>query len=196
MPRKKKREWRDPQEVIERAKKRLEKEIAREERELARREKDKKTLEQLEKLEKGGLVVSRLPKAPPELNDKQVAIIYMMVDPNLRKLSDKEKCEKVGISRATLWKWKHNPVFMKYYLECRNVTLRTVGHRIDSALINKCLKGDVAAMKLYYQLTGELFDRREIKAEVALHAHLDVEQTELVKNLLTDDTIDVQFEEK
>ena len=135
-------------------------------------------------LRKEGIVSSRLPKAPSELNDRQVAMIYMMVDPALRNTSDTEKCRQLGISRVSLWKWKNNPVFLKYYHDCRYATIRTTGHLVDKALLNKCLKGDVAAMKLYYQLTGELFDRKEIKAEVALYAHLDIEQSDLIKEAL------------
>lgn len=64
-------------------------------------------------------------------------------------------CQQEGVSRQTFYKWLSNQAFMRYVTELIDTYTDSELARVWKALIKKCEAGDVAAIKLYFELKGK-----------------------------------------
>ena len=75
-------------------------------------------------------------------------------------------CKIVGVSQKTLGVWLHdeNYEYFRYHLnEMHKMRFRDCYRNVDKQLVNKALKGDTTAMKLFYQLNGMLDEKSTVK---------------------------------
>lgn len=66
-----------------------------------------------------------------------------------------ELCEEVGIARSTFYKWTDDPAYRDYIQRLIDKYTDGALPEIWKALIKKGLSGDVAAIKLYFELKGK-----------------------------------------
>ena len=66
-----------------------------------------------------------------------------------------ELCKEVGIARSTFYKWTDDPAYRRYLQELIDKYTDSELAAMWKALISKGISGDVAAMKLYFELKGK-----------------------------------------
>jgi hypothetical protein len=68
-----------------------------------------------------------------------------------------KKCEEAGIAPSTFYRiWLKDENFARYYRERRERILRAHGALVDRSLVAKCRKGEVQAIKLFYERLREM----------------------------------------
>ena len=88
------------------------------------------------------------------LSAKQIKAAQMLANPEFK--GNKTKlCEEVGVTRKTFYEWVQKAEFINYVNEL--IAAYTDGEigGVWKALINRCLLGDVQAIKLYFELKGK-----------------------------------------
>lgn len=83
------------------------------------------------------------------------------------KRTDKQFCEELGLNPGSFATWKHKfRTFIYREVEARRKTfrneMRTLGYK---ALMRKLETGDTNAIKLHFQLLGDLVEKIETKTE-------------------------------
>jgi hypothetical protein len=99
-----------------------------------------------------------------EPNVKQMRMVELLNNPE-DKRSKEEKCKEVGVTFKTLWMWMKIPEFVAY----RNSQLDkfTDGALPDiwAAHIRVAKRGDVSAIKLYYEMK-RMLPETKVKQEI------------------------------
>jgi len=86
-------------------------------------------------------------------------------------------CENLGVARSTVWRWEKNPQYIKWrdkILEENFASMLTETHR---TVLNKCLRGDMVACKMYWQR----FDPNFLERKEQNLRFFDEEMSELAK---------------
>ena len=86
-----------------------------------------------------------------EITSKQKKMAEMLVNPEFEG-NITELCEICGVARSTFYKWMRNEEFTKYLDEQIDLYTNSELSAIWKSLIKKCKQGDVAAIKLYFEL--------------------------------------------
>jgi len=86
-----------------------------------------------------------------------IAIEYLMGG-----ISPSNIAVSLKIGRATLWRWRQRDDFKKAIEAIRKARFDEANVEIDAALIKKAVTADVAAIRLYKQLTGELVEHSKL----------------------------------
>jgi len=76
--------------------------------------------------------------------------IEMKLD--LKRYTKEQICEDCGITRQTLYRWERNPDYQNLYMERSREVLRQFEPTVNKALQIAIMRGDVQAIKLFYQL--------------------------------------------
>ena len=96
----------------------------------------------------------------------QLQYMAMLADPT-KKRSQKQIAGELGVSTRTLQRWQRKEGFW----DIVDKSVKTVSDQalssVWSALINKAVDGDVSAIRLYFQLRGELVEKRQEKLTVS-----------------------------
>lgn len=80
----------------------------------------------------------------------------------LKRYTKPEICEACKISRQTLYRWERNPDYLDIYGKRSWEVLRAFTPTVNKALQLAVLKGDVQAIKLFYQLTENIREAMEV----------------------------------
>jgi len=67
-----------------------------------------------------------------------------------------EACKEAGTHYTNIYKLLKKPEYIEYLNRRREEIFKAYAPAVDSALINKCLKGDVSAIRLFHELYGDL----------------------------------------
>lgn len=89
-------------------------------------------------------------------NQAERLALFMWSNPGATEV---EKAESIGVSRTTLWRYWKDEKFCKAVLAASDALTANARPFVDAALVRKAMGGDVAAIRLYYQLRGELSDK-------------------------------------
>lgn len=90
--------------------------------------------------------------------------IEILADPR-EKRTQEEVAKEFNVTRAALYKWRKLEGFWNEVEKLRRDTTNLRMSRVWHALLNKCEEGNVAAMRLLFQLRGELVDKHEQKLD-------------------------------
>jgi hypothetical protein len=97
---------------------------------------------------------------------KMVKLVDLLVDWNDDRPVYK-KCEEAGVSPSTFYcRWLRNEYFASYYKDRRTRALRAHGTAVDRALVARATKGEIPAMRLFYERLGELKEAEEERPTV------------------------------
>lgn len=67
--------------------------------------------------------------------------------------------KRLGIARSTFYHWKNDETFLERLKELSTNTLRETLPMVDRVIISKALKGDMGAIRMFYQRQGLLTDK-------------------------------------
>jgi len=73
--------------------------------------------------------------------------------------------KEAGVSRVTIYKWLKREEAIEYMNKRSEEIRRANDPAIHSALIRKARKGDIAAIRLYYEMFGDLKHKVEHSGE-------------------------------
>ena len=92
------------------------------------------------------------PQPPEELNKNQRFFANMMADPEYRILNKTDMARKLGVSRPTLYKYLENSKVQSYIKDLVDYYTDTELSNVWKALIKQCKRGDIKAIKLYFEM--------------------------------------------
>lgn len=88
-----------------------------------------------------------------QLNERQLAAANQMLD-LLDNRARKRKLSELGIQTQEWAAWMVDPVFLEYLRARSEKMISSHMHEAHLALLDRVRAGDLAAVKLYYELTG------------------------------------------
>lgn len=97
--------------------------------------------------------VEKAKPSPPEtMSSNHIKLCNMLADPEYRMLTKTSLAQHLGVSRPTLYKYLERKDVQEYTKEL--VDYYTDGElaNVWKALIRQCKRGDVKAIKLYYEM--------------------------------------------
>jgi len=100
-----------------------------------------------------------------EFTSTQWEYIGICADPGERRKQE-EIATALQVDRSTLWSWRKIAGFWEEVNRIRHDATNLRMSRVWDALLNQCELGNVKAMKLLFQLRGELVERREDKLSI------------------------------
>lgn len=108
-------------------------------------------------------------------SSKQVTFVKVMLEGD-KPLSVTQAADQAGVARQTPYKWFKHEGFMAYFKERRELMAKVWGGVADRSLIAQVIKGNVQAMKLFYERFDGLKDTLEINHKGNVkheHSHYD-----------------------
>ncbi|WP_152671360.1 phBC6A51 family helix-turn-helix protein [Desulfosporosinus acididurans] len=75
----------------------------------------------------------------------------LLLDPEDRR-TKKEKCAEVGITPKTLWKWMNDARYVDFVNSQLDRYTNGELAEVWRALINQCKRGNVQAIKLFFEM--------------------------------------------
>ena len=85
---------------------------------------------------------------------KRARLAEMLVNPdNFATVTD--ICETVGVARSTFYKWLREPEYLEYIQGLIDRFTDSELAAVWKSLIIECKKGNVQAIKLYFELKGK-----------------------------------------
>src|SRR5688572_15072903 len=87
--------------------------------------------------------------SPPAWGYKYVLAV---LDPEIRPTKT-ARCEAIGIDRTTLWTAEKDAQFVEWFQQQILLQMHDA-HEVRTALVRKCLSGDVEAIRLYLEKYG------------------------------------------
>ncbi|MHB8063524.1 MAG: phBC6A51 family helix-turn-helix protein [Ruminiclostridium sp.] len=94
---------------------------------------------------------------------KQVKMAELLLNPEDRRTKF-DKCKEVGVTQKTLWQWMKDNRFVDYLNGQLEQYTNGELAGVWRALINQCMRGNVSAMKLFFELK-EMHPEIKIKRE-------------------------------
>lgn len=73
--------------------------------------------------------------------------------------TEEERARSIGVSRTTLWRYWKDENFCSAVVAASDSLTARAQPLVDAALVRKAVGGDVTAIRLFYQLRGELSDK-------------------------------------
>ena len=73
-----------------------------------------------------------------------------------RPLGMLEACKEAGTHFTNIYKLLKKPEYIDYMSRRRDEMFRAYAPTVDRALVTKCMKGDVSAIRLFHELYGDL----------------------------------------
>ena len=89
-----------------------------------------------------------------ELTAKQLKMAELLANPEEADTKT-ALCEKVGVSRETFYKWLKKKEFIDYVSELIDHYTDGELASVWKSLIKQCQLGNVAAIKLYFEMKGK-----------------------------------------
>ena len=97
---------------------------------------------------------------------KKAKLAEMLVNPDLAATVT-EMCEAVGVARSTFYKWLNDPEYLSYIQGLVDRFTDSELTTVWKSLINECRKGNVQAIKLYFELKGKYTANVKIESPFA-----------------------------
>lgn len=88
------------------------------------------------------------------LSKKQRETAEMLAEPEFTGTKT-ELLKKTGVPRTTFYRWLKNQEFIQYVNELIKLHTDSELGTVWNALIERCKVGDVAAIKLYFEMKGK-----------------------------------------
>lgn len=82
---------------------------------------------------------------------KQIKMAELLLNPEDRR-TKQEKCKEVGITPKTLWKWMKDKNYVDYVNSQLDQYTNSELAEIWRALINQCKRGNIQAIKLFFEM--------------------------------------------
>lgn len=82
---------------------------------------------------------------------KQIKMSELLLNPEDRR-SKQDKCNEVGITTKTLWEWMKNENYVAYVNNKLDQFTNAELPEVWKSLITQCKRGNVPAIKLYYEM--------------------------------------------
>jgi len=83
-------------------------------------------------------------------------------------LTMKQKGEKLGVTSATLLRWRRDPLYVLRKNQLRDATFEQYAGDVDRTVIRKAVEGNFLFAKLFYEKKGELIQRvMNVKDDIA-----------------------------
>lgn len=99
------------------------------------------------------------------LSDDQIRMAHILADPS-EKGTIENKCQKAGVSRATFYRWMKDRQFVQYVNSLIDTYTDTQLAEVWRALINLAKKGDLAAIRMFFEMKGKYVEKKSIEANV------------------------------
>lgn len=121
------------------------------------------------------------------LSKNQLEAIDTLLKPENVKLSWDKKAELLGVTTKTLYNWRQSQDFTSALQDGYKRELLSHRGSIDQVLINACLKGDLKAIRTYYEITGAVFEAKDKQVpfqaiQINIHQH-DTKPTETAQTV-------------
>lgn len=113
---------------------------------------------------------------PWKHNQPEKLALFMWAQPSA---TEEEKAEHIGISRTTLWRYWKDKRFCKAVAAAADLMFEKAQPLVSSALVRKAISGDVAAIRLFFQLRGDLSEKQA-------SSDLDMDVTVTIKRAQAD----------
>ncbi|MGE4272073.1 MAG: phBC6A51 family helix-turn-helix protein [Desulfitobacterium sp.] len=84
-------------------------------------------------------------------NARQIKMAELLLNPEDRR-TKQAKCEEVGITPKTLWKWMQDKRYIDYLNGLLDEVTSTELTDVWKALILQCKRGNIQAIKLFFEL--------------------------------------------
>lgn len=84
-------------------------------------------------------------------HSKQIKMAELLINPEDRR-TKAEKCKEVGITHKTLWTWMKDPRYVAYVNGHIDQYTNAELSEVWRALIGQCKRGNVQAMKLFFEM--------------------------------------------
>lgn len=119
---------------------------------------------------------------PKILSDKQRTAIYLMTD-FVHNFSNQYICERVGISKNELYKWRNDPMFLREL--DKEITRRRSFIRIHAFrnVHRAILRGDMKSTWNYLKMSGDLKENINVIDSTGEHELNDAELNEEILRL-------------
>lgn len=101
------------------------------------------------------------------LSKKQQKAIEMLLDIE-KDYTKKEIAAKLGISETALYKWFKKEEFIEELNRQSEEFFKRSKNLVNKALLKKILKGDVSAMRLYYEKENEFIQKHQFTGNFEL----------------------------
>lgn len=121
-----------------------------------------------------------------DLSEQQAQFLEWLTDPEaqLRKESQTKFAERLGVNKATLCKWKKDPVFVKAW-EARLAEMNVNPERIQNlmeVLYAQGREGSIKAIELYFRLNDRMTPEKHVlQTAKAATDMTDAELAELMR---------------
>ncbi|WP_129408073.1 phBC6A51 family helix-turn-helix protein [Marinitoga lauensis] len=99
------------------------------------------------------------------LSRKQLKAIEMLIDIE-NNYTHKEIYTQLEISHDTFYKWLKNPLFIEELNKRSEEFFKRSLYKVNAALLKKIEKGDVSAMRLYFEKLNEFKEKIELSGSV------------------------------
>ena len=99
-------------------------------------------------------------------NLQQQRFVHYILSQPLVTTNYSQVARQLKIDTRQMFRWFENPAFSLWIDQCRRQAYLFIKPLVDRALIKKAVKGDVKAMKLFFEITGDLqatMEERSIK---------------------------------
>jgi hypothetical protein len=98
-------------------------------------------------------------------NPKQIRIVELLNNPEDNRTKE-DKCNEIGVTRKTLYEWLKKPEFVDYMNSQLDKYTNSALPDIWKAHIRAAKRGDIPAIKLYYEMK-RMLPETKIKQEVS-----------------------------
>lgn len=107
-----------------------------------------------------------------ELPVRKEIVLDVLSNPDNSNMSLTAIAESLGISVSTLYRYRQDPQFQSELIARRKAYRSLHGGEVDNALMKAVRSGEVSAMKLFYQLSGELDEEAKGDAVQAIQINI------------------------
>lgn len=116
---------------------------------------------------------------PYSWTPKQLNMQHLLANP-FDERSDKEKCEEVGITQMTLWRWRR---LAGWNDTVHAIALRCIGHKspdVLKGLYRRARTGDPQAVKLFLEVIGKYTEKRQLEVRAGRLEELSEEELDRI----------------
>ncbi len=108
------------------------------------------------KIDQGQMKTNGAPEKAWRPKPKQVRLAHLLMNPDDHR-SKQKKCDEVGVSFYTLWRWSKDPNFVEYMNSLVPLYVKAIRPEVWRTLAKDAtVPRNIEAQKLYFELTGEL----------------------------------------
>lgn len=115
-----------------------------------------------------------------KLNEKQIAALTYLAQPNMAGLTHEQIAEKVGVDERTIYRWKNDDAF---YDELKRLIIRNTADRLPEVLASvpdHIIKdGNAAMLRTLLQAHGMLTDKVEVENKGSQATDVDAMKAEI-----------------